>query len=67
MIGHNLTDTEFDVLCLAADGHTAGSSAAVRGRGEETVKSQRKSLLAKLGAVNMTEAVAIAFREGLLE
>jgi DNA-binding CsgD family transcriptional regulator len=27
MIGHNLTDTEFDVLCLAADGHTAGSTA----------------------------------------
>lgn len=63
----DLSNAEYDVLCLAADGNSAAETGALRRTSEETVKSQRKSLLAKLGARNMTEAVAIGFREGLLE
>jgi DNA-binding CsgD family transcriptional regulator len=55
-----LTASEMDVLADAANGLTRGESAAKRCKGPETVKSQRRSILLKLGARNMAQAVAMA-------
>jgi DNA-binding NarL/FixJ family response regulator len=51
---------------MAADGFDVYETADRRGRSFETIKVQRRSVLAKLDARNMTEAVAIGFRTGLL-
>jgi DNA-binding NarL/FixJ family response regulator len=61
-----LSDAEIEILDDAADGLTMRGSAARRVKSIETVKSQRKSILAKLGARNMTHAVAIATRDGIV-
>jgi DNA-binding CsgD family transcriptional regulator len=55
-----LSPSEIDVLRDAAHGLTVSESAASRGKSSETVKSQRKQVLIKLGARNMTHAVALA-------
>jgi DNA-binding CsgD family transcriptional regulator len=60
---HNLevlTASEMDVLNDAANGLTRAESAAKRFKGPETVKTQRRSILLKLGARNMAQAVAMA-------
>jgi DNA-binding NarL/FixJ family response regulator len=54
------------VLLDAARGLTVVESAALRNKGSETVKSQRKQVLLKLSARNMTQAVALAVSDGLL-
>jgi DNA-binding NarL/FixJ family response regulator len=55
-----LTASEMDVLTDAANGLTRAESAAKRFKGSETVKTQRRSILLKLGARNMAQAVAMA-------
>jgi DNA-binding CsgD family transcriptional regulator len=55
------------VLDDAADGLTVQESARRRRKSPETVKSQRKTLMVKLGARNIANAVAIAMRQRLLE
>ena len=55
-----LTASEMDVLTDAANGLTRDESAAKRCKGPETVKTQRRSILLKLGARNMAQAVAMA-------
>jgi DNA-binding NarL/FixJ family response regulator len=55
-----LTPTELDVLTDAANGLTRAESAAKRFKGAETVKTQRRSILLKLGARNMAQAVGMA-------
>jgi DNA-binding CsgD family transcriptional regulator len=62
-----ITDVERDILTDAAAGLTTTESAANRQKGIETVKSQRKRILTKLNARNMTHAVSIAVRDGLIE
>jgi DNA-binding CsgD family transcriptional regulator len=47
------------VLDDAANGMTVFESAIAREKSPETVKTQRRSLLLKLGARNMAHAVAI--------
>ena len=54
-----LTPTELDVLTDAANGLTRAESAAKRFKGSETVKTQRRSILLKLGARNMAQAVGM--------
>jgi DNA-binding NarL/FixJ family response regulator len=54
-----LTPTEMDVLTDAANGLTRAESAAKRFKGAETVKTQRRSILLKLGARNMAQAVGM--------
>ena len=54
-----LTATEMDVLTDAANGLTRAESAAKRFKGSETVKTQRRSILLKLGARNMAQAVGM--------
>jgi DNA-binding CsgD family transcriptional regulator len=55
-----LSSSELDVLDDAANGLTAPETALRRGKGVETVKTQRRSILLKLGARNMPHAVAKA-------
>jgi DNA-binding CsgD family transcriptional regulator len=62
-----VTDVERDILTDAAAGLTMIESAAKREKGIETVKSQRRHILTKLDARNMTHAVSIAVRDGLIE
>jgi DNA-binding CsgD family transcriptional regulator len=62
-----LSATELDILRDAACGLTVAESAATRVKGTETVKSQRRQILLKLGARNMTHAVALAAVERLIE
>ena len=59
----DLSRSELDVLEDAANGLTTRESAVERSKSPETVKSQRTSVLAKLGARNMVQAVAITVRE----
>jgi len=63
----HLSAVELAVLRDAAEGMTMVESASHRVKSIETVKTQRKSLLLKLGARNMTHAVAIASSSGLIE
>ena len=58
-----LSRSELDVLEDAANGLTTRESAFDRSKSPETVKSQRTSVLAKLGARNMVQAVAITVQE----
>jgi DNA-binding CsgD family transcriptional regulator len=57
---------EVFVLADAAEGLTVVESAVRRQKSRETVKSQRRSVLAKLGAKNMAHAVAITSESALL-
>jgi DNA-binding CsgD family transcriptional regulator len=59
-----LTRSEREVLGDAGDGFTVRESAKRRGKSPETVKTQRKRIMIKLGARNMTQAVAMAIGDG---
>jgi DNA-binding CsgD family transcriptional regulator len=54
-----LSPSEYDVLADASAGMTVGESAAHRSKSPETVKSQRRAVLLKLGARNMAQAVGM--------
>jgi DNA-binding CsgD family transcriptional regulator len=54
-----LSPSEYDVLEDASVGMTVGESAIHRSKSPETVKSQRRSVLLKLGARNMAQAVGM--------
>jgi DNA-binding CsgD family transcriptional regulator len=62
-----VTEVEREILTDAAAGLTMFESATKRQKGIETVKSQRRHILTKLDARNMTHAVSIAVRDGLIE
>jgi DNA-binding CsgD family transcriptional regulator len=55
----DLTSCELAVLTDAAAGLTTLETAHKRAKGVETVKTQRRSILLKLGARNMTHAVGL--------
>lgn len=55
----DLTDCELEVLTDAAAGLTTQETARKRVKGVETVKTQRRSILLKLGARNMAHAVGM--------
>ncbi len=61
-----LTPRELECLALAAHGHTAVASAARLHRSAETVRLHLKHAIAKLGAHNVTHAVAKATRLELI-
>jgi DNA-binding CsgD family transcriptional regulator len=61
-----LTDVECKVLDCAAAGLTVDETAATRGVSRGTIMTQRRSVLRKIGAKNMTEAVAKGYELGLL-
>jgi DNA-binding NarL/FixJ family response regulator len=61
-----LTDIECKVLDCAAEGMTVDQTAALRGVSRNTIMIQRRSILRKIGARNMAEAVAKGYELGLL-
>lgn len=62
-----LSKRERTVLECAATGAGVSDTAAKLYVSQETVKSHRKRILVKLHAANMTHAVALAFRYGILD
>lgn len=62
-----LTSKELKVLRLAAEGASSDETARRLRKTYETVKAQRRSIIAKLRARNIVNAVAIGYRRGLLQ
>lgn len=62
----SLTARELEVLTLIAKGQRNREIANEIGRTEETVKMHVKSVLAKLGVSDRTEAVAVALERGII-
>jgi DNA-binding NarL/FixJ family response regulator len=61
-----LTAREHQVLELVAEGLPNKLIAARLGISDQTVKFHVATICGKLGAANRTEAVAVAFRKGLI-
>jgi DNA-binding NarL/FixJ family response regulator len=62
----DLTARELEVMTLLAKGLRNREIAAAIGRSEETVKVHVRNLLAKLGAEDRTQAVALALERGIV-
>jgi two-component system, NarL family, response regulator len=62
----DLSDRELEVLGLIARGLGNKAIAATIGRSDETIKAHIKSIFAKLGVHDRTEAVTAALARGLL-
>lgn len=62
-----LSPRELSVLQLAADGENIKSAAEQLGLSPRYIKNVRKHLIAKLGADNITHAVAQGLRRGLIQ
>jgi len=62
-----LTEAELAALSCVSHGLTAEMAAEVLGKSHYTVKKQLRSARSKLAAKNTSHAVAIAFREHLIE
>lgn len=65
--GESLTPREQEVLVLLAQGKTNKEIAHALTISERTVKFHVRSVFARLGATNRTEAVALAAQRGLVE
>lgn len=61
-----ITDAEFPVLVLIAEGLTDGQIGETLGKSALTVKQQVMTMLDRLGASNRAHLVGEAFRRGLL-
>lgn len=61
-----LTNREVEILRAAAEGETAQDTADRLGISRFTVIAHRKSAATKLGALNITHAVAVALRGGII-
>ena len=58
---------EVRVLCLIAEGNANKEIAAQLSIGEDTVKSQVRNILSKLGAKDRTHAAMIGLKRGIIE
>ena len=65
-MNNDLTERELEVLRLLADGLTNKTIARRLGTSPATVKSQVRTICAKLGVESRAGAVALAIRRGLL-
>lgn len=61
-----LTPREIQILRLLGAGHSNKQIARLLGIEENTVKTHTKSVFAKIGVSNRTEALAMAVRRGLI-
>jgi DNA-binding CsgD family transcriptional regulator len=64
--GVHLTDAQFAALIGLASGEEAAETGRRIGRSENTVKTHRRTLYAKLGAKSGAHAVLLAIGHGLL-
>lgn len=64
--GKKLTTPELDALRAAADGLSAKETGERLFKSEHTIVTQRRAIQAKLGAKNLLNAIAIAYRRGVL-
>ena len=65
--GKDLSKPEVEVLQAAAEGLSAKETAAQLLKSQHTIVTQRRSLQAKLGARNLSHAVAIGVRLRLID
>ncbi len=65
--GRPLSGSELEVLRAAADGLSAKETAEKLVKSQHTVVAQRRAVQAKLGARNLTHAIALAFRGHVLQ
>lgn len=63
----SLSPGELAVLRAAATGQSVRESARTLGKHPETVKSQRRQVILKLGVRNMTHAVGVAMHANLIK
>lgn len=63
--GGPLTDRQLEVLKLAAEGKSYTQIGKEMFIGYQTVKTHVHCILVKMGARNMVEAVAIAYKTGM--
>jgi LuxR family quorum sensing-dependent transcriptional regulator len=61
-----LTNRQREVLTWVAVGKSAWETGKILRISSRTVEEHARQVLAKLGAVNRTQAVAIAIRDGLI-
>jgi len=66
-VGQDLTPRERDVLVLLADGASVAETAEALHVSVFTIRGHVRGILTKLGVRSMTQAVALALRQGLLE
>jgi len=62
-----LTEREVAVLRLVADGHANKEIASQLKLSPDTIKAHLKSIFAKLGVDDRTQAVTVAARRGYIE
>lgn len=62
-----LSRAEMRTLLYVIAGLTTQEIAEKLGRSPETVKSHRESILRKLGAENISHAIALAYERGILK
>jgi DNA-binding CsgD family transcriptional regulator len=66
LAGRQLTSAELEVLRAAAEGLSARETGERLVKSEHTIISQRKAIEAKLGARNLSNAIAIAYQRRIL-
>jgi DNA-binding CsgD family transcriptional regulator len=64
--GKPLSGPELEVLRAAAEGLSAKETAEMLVKSQHTVIAQRRAIQAKLGARNLSHAIALAFRRRVL-
>jgi DNA-binding NarL/FixJ family response regulator len=66
-LDESLTDRELHILRLVANGHPNKQIASQLKLSTDTIKAHLKSIFAKLGVSDRTEAVTVAARRGFIE
>jgi DNA-binding CsgD family transcriptional regulator len=62
-----ISEREREMLQLAAQGLNTKESAEKMGIGIDTIESHRRNIFKKLGAKNITEAVSMGLRMGIIK
>lgn len=64
--GQDLTEKEYDVLLMLAEGFTNNEIASQANVAASTIQQRAFDVVTKLGARNRTHAVAVAYHTGVL-